>query len=456
MKNMPAENNPVTVREAKRRGEAQLEWCFHVRERWVWAETAVWTERMLETLERGVKGGRWHSLMDKVYAPRNLRAAFERVRRNRGSAGVDHVSVERFASRLDAELAKLHEDLRSGAYRPQSIKRCWIPKAGSRKMRPLGIPTVRDRVAQTALRNVLEPIFEREFAAQSHGFRPGRSCKDALSRVDELLKAGYTHVVDADIQGYFDAIPHAPLMTMIGQRVADGRVRDLIELFLKQEVLEDAARWTPEAGSPQGAVISPLLSNIYLDPLDHLMASQGVEMVRYADDLVLVCRDEAQARHALAVLRAWMDDASLTLHPDKTRLVNYGAGEGFDFLGYHFKKCKGGDRHWASDKSLKALRAKLRGQTPRCCGKSLPALIADLNPILRGWLGYYQHSRPFVLATIDSFVRRRLRTMLRKRRKRKGWARGTDNQRWPNAYFHALGLYNLEHARAEILQSSTR
>lgn len=456
MKEAKPEADPVAVLEAKRRGETQLEWSFNVRDRWGWVEAAAWTEPMLETLEGGVKGGRWHSLMDKVYAPRNLRAAFERVRKNRGGAGVDHVSVERFAYRLDEELAKLHEDLKSGAYRPQSIKRRWIPKPGTKKERPLGIPTVRDRLVQTALRNVLEPIFEHGFAAHSYGFRPGRSCKDALGRVDELLRQGFTHVVDADIQGYFDAIPHAPLMAMLKRHVADGRVRGLVELFLKQEVLEDTVRWTPEAGSPQGAVISPLLSNIYLDPLDHLMASSGVEMVRYADDLVLVCRDAAQARHALAVLREWMEAASLTLHPDKTRLVDYGAGEGFDFLGYHFKKCKTGHRHWASDKSLKAMRAKLRDKTPRCSGKCLPAIIAELNPIMKGWLAYYQHSRPFALCRLDQFVRRRLRTMLRKRRKRKGRARGTDNQRWPNAYFHKLGLCNLEQTRAKILQSSTR
>ncbi len=448
--------NPVGVREAKRRGDTQFEWTFTARDRWDWVEASVWTERMLEALERGVKGGKWHSLMDKVYALRNLRSAFEQVRRNDGSAGTDHVSVERFEQRLEEELLALHESLKSGNYVPQAIKRHWIPKPGTKKKRPLGIPTVRDRVVQTALRNVLEPIFEHEFAAHSYGFRPGRSCKDGLGRVDALLRSGYTHVVDADIQGYFDTIPHDRLMSMVGQEVADGRVLELIEQFLGQEVLEKTKRWTPQEGSPQGAVISPLLSNIYLDPLDHLMASQGIEMVRYADDLVLLCRDESQARHALEILRRWMDGAELTLHPEKTRMVDYGAGEGFDFLGYRFKKCKTGHRHWVSDKSMKALRAKISAKTPRCCGKSIPAVIGELNPILRGWLGYYQHSRPFALITIDQFVRRRLRTIQRKRRKRKGFGRGADHKRWPNAYYHKLGLLNLEQTRAQTLQSSLR
>lgn len=456
MTDRPREEHPVGVRSAKRRGEAQWEWTFDAKDRFDWAEPAAWTARMLEALERGVKGGRWHSLIDKVYSERNLRAAFGRVKRNQGSAGVDHVSVERFEAELEVNLERLREGLGTGTYRPQAIRRCWIPKPGNKEKRPLGIPTVRDRTVQTALRNVLEPIFERDFAQHSYGFRPGRSCKNALARVNALLQSGYTHVVDADLKGYFDSIPHDKLMALIKDKVADQRVRDLIQQFLDQKILDEMKSWRPEEGTPQGAVISPLLSNIYLDPLDHLMAEHGLEMVRYADDFVVLCRDAGQAEQALETIRAWTNEAGLQLHPEKTRIVAYGSGEGFDFLGYQFKRCRTGHRHWPSDKSLNGIRDRVRAKTPRTCGHSLDRIIADLNPILRGWFGYYQHSLPSTFRPVDGYVRMRLRTLLRKRHKRKGRARGTDNNRWPNAYFQAHGLYTLEHAHAQTLQSCRR
>jgi len=239
---------------------------------------------MLTALERGVKGDRWFSLIDKVHPERTLAAAFSRVAANRGAAGVDHVTVTMFSGRLEMNLKDLSEDLRRGHYRPQQIRRHSIPKPGSQEMRPLGIPTVRDRVVQTAALMVLEPIFERDFAEHSYGFRPGRGCKDALRRVDELLKEGYRIIVDADLKSYFDTIPHDRLMALLGRKVSDGRMLGLIASFLKQGVLDGLREWTPEEGSPQGGCISPLLSNIYLDPLDHLMAERGFEMVRYADD----------------------------------------------------------------------------------------------------------------------------------------------------------------------------
>src|SRR5882724_3465391 len=197
------------------------------------------------------------------------------------------------------------------------------------------VPTVRDRVVQTALRMVLDPIFERDFAAHSYGFRPKRGCKDALRRVVELLKAGYVHIVDVDLKSYFDTIPQDRLLALVGQKVADGRVMALIKSFLEQGVLDGDQEWVPEEGTPQGAVISPLLSNIYLDPLDHLMAERGFEMVRYADDFVVMCRSEGEAAAALAEVQRWTASAGLTLHPTKTRLVN-APEEGFDFLGYRF------------------------------------------------------------------------------------------------------------------------
>src|ERR1700674_5046269 len=243
------------------------------------AEPTVWTARMLAALAQGVKSGRWHSLIDKLYPIATLRTAFTAVSANQGAAGVDHVTIERYASDLDANLERLSESLRSGQYRPQAIRRYYIPKLGSRELRPLGIPTIQDRVVQTALRMVLEPIFERDFAAQSYGFRPGIGCKDALRRVDELLKAGYVHVVDADLKSYFDTIPKDRLMALIRRKVADGRVLALLEAFLQQGVLDGMSRWTPEQGTPQGAVISPLLANLYLAPLDHGMEERGLAMV---------------------------------------------------------------------------------------------------------------------------------------------------------------------------------
>ncbi len=279
---MSKEDQPTIVpSEAKQVGD--------IRDRWSWVEPSVWTERMLTVLENGVKGGKWFSLIDKVYRKNNLRSAFERVRINRGSAGVDHQAIAQFFQRLSENLDYVSELLKTQRYRIQAIKRVWIPKPGRKEKRPLGIPTVRDRVIQTALRNVLEPIFERDFAEGSYGFRPQRGCKDALRRVDDLLKAGYNWVVDADLKSYFDTIPHDKLMERIKEKVADSRILELIEMYLRQEVLEEVGAWTPETGGPQGAVISPLLSNIYLDRLDHKMAEAGYEMVRYADDFVIFC-----------------------------------------------------------------------------------------------------------------------------------------------------------------------
>jgi RNA-directed DNA polymerase len=250
---------------------------------------------MLTALEtNGVRGGKWHSLIDKVYALPNLMAAWAEVRANKGAAGVDRQTIEHYERELEANLVRLSEQLRDGSYVPQAVRRVWIPRPGSQQGRPLGIPTVRDRVVQTALRNVLEPICEVGFAAHSYGFRPGRGCQDAWRRVEQLLDAGYTFVVDADLKSHFDTIPHAKMRAQMVEKIADGRVLALLDAFLSQEVMSTLGATTPEAGTPQGAVISPLLSNIYLDPLDHLMAAQGWEMVRYADDFV---RHEARIEH---------------------------------------------------------------------------------------------------------------------------------------------------------------
>jgi len=282
-------------------------------------ERSVWTERMLEALSQGVKGGVWFSLIDKVWRPITLEAAWRTVRRNGGSAGSDHQTVRDFERGLGGEIARLSEELRGGTYRPRPIRRVYIDKPGSREKRPLGVPCVRDRVVQAAVRLVIEPIFERGFAPHSYGFRPGRGCKDALREVDRLLKAGYTHVVDADLKAYFDSIPHSPLLADVGHYIADGRVLALLEGFLKQDILEGLAQWTPEEGSPQGAVISPLLANLYLHPVDVAMAEEGLEMIRYADDLVVLCRSKAEAQRALDLLGQLVRGRGLSLHPEKTR-----------------------------------------------------------------------------------------------------------------------------------------
>jgi len=419
-----------------------------VRGRWPWAEPLVWTERMLTTLEKGVKGGKWFSLIDKVYSEKNLRSAFARVKANKGSAGVDRQTIEMFEANLDANIQHLSRALKDETYRPQAIRRVWIPKPGKREKRPLGIPTVRDRVAQAALRHVLEPIFERDFAEHSYGFRPKRGCKDALRRVDALLKEGYTWVVDADLKGYFDTIPHGQLMDRVEAKVTDGRVLRLVEMYLKQDVMDTAKRWTPQRGSPQGAVISPLLSNIYLDALDHLMAESGVEMVRYADDFVLLCRSEEDAQRALDQVKRWTAPAELTLHPDKTHIVDATQRGGFDFLGYHFER----GRRWPCRKSLGKFRDTIRAKTRRGNGHSLNTIIENVNRTTKGWFEYFKHSNHTTFRTVDGWIRMRLRSILRRRRHGRGRGRGRDHQRWPNAFFAKRGLFSFVTAHATASQ----
>ena len=441
----PTENQPEAVPDrATRDGEILL--------RWSWVEPRVWTVRMLTALEEGVTGGKWFSLIDKVHPVRTLHAAFSQVAANKGAAGVDHVTVEIFKHRLDENLKKLSEDLRSGNYQPQQIRRHHIPKPGSKETRPLGIPTVRDRVVQTAVLMVMEPIFERDFAEHSYGFRPGRGCKDALRRVDQLLKEGYTYIVDADLKSYFDTIPHDRLMSLVEQKVSDGRVLSLIQSFLKQGVLDGLQEWTPEEGSPQGGCISPLLSNIYLNPLDHLMAQRGFQMVRYADDFVIMCRSPEDAARALALVQEWTVEAGLKLHPEKTKIVDAKTGT-FDFLGYRFKR---GSIRFPRPKSMQKLKDSVRAKTKRTSGESLTKIINDLTPMLRGWFEYFKHSQRTTFQSLDGWIRMRLRSLLRKRRGRKGRGRGSDHNRWPNAFFAKHGLYSLKTAHALARQSSLR
>ena len=421
-----------------------------IRSRWEWVEPAVWTERRLTALETGVKGGKWFRLIDKVWTEKNLGRALEKGVDTGGSAGIDRQSVREVERHREKEIGDLQRELREQEYRPQAVKRVWIEKLGSKEKRPLGVPAVRDRIVQGALRHVIEPIFEREFAAQSYGFRPGRGCKGALRRVDELLKSGHGWVVDADLKSYFDTIPQDRLMERVGQKIADGRVLALIEAMLKSGVMDAFEGWQPtENGTPQGAVISPLLSNIHLDPLDWQMANEGYEMVRYADDFIILCKSESQAHAALEKVREWVAKEGLILHPEKTRIVEASQPGGFDFLGYHFER----GMKWPRKKSMDRLKDTIRRKTRRTQGRSMTRICADLNRTLGGWFEYFKHSKATAFETVDGYIRGRLRSILRKREHREGRGGGRDHQKWPNAYFTAMGLKSLKQAHQAACQS---
>ena len=441
MKDRTQEQRPPTVPERAPQDGA----------RWAWVETEVWTERMLATLETGIEGGKWFRLIDKVWSPKNLGSALEKVVAKGGSAGIDNQSARQVEVHKDQTIRELEQELRASQYQPQAVKRVWIPKPGSNEKRPLGVPTLRDRIVQGALLQVIEPIFERDFALHSYGFRPGKGCKDALRRVDELLKGGSHWVVDADLKSYFDTIPQERLMDRMREKIADGRVLTLIEQMLQAGVMDSVKGWQPtEQGTPQGAVVSPLLSNIYLDGLDWQMAKGGFEMVRYADDFIVLCSSQQQAQEALERVRRWVGENGLSLHPVKTRLVDASQAGGFDFLGYHFER----GMKWPRKKSMDKLKDTIRSKTRRTDGRSLKAICEDLNRTLRGWFGYFQHSKANVFESVDGYTRGRLRSILRKRMAKSGRGRGSDHHRWPNAYFTTMGLFSLRQAHHVACQSS--
>lgn len=392
----------------------------------------------------------WYSLIDKVYAEETLRAAWRKVRRNRGSAGVDGIDIPHFERNLEGNLKRLHDELREGTYEAQAIRRVEIPKPGSRETRPLGIPVIRDRIVQGALRSVIEPIFENVFAECSYGFRPKRGTKDALRRVQAMLDEAGTWVVDVDIQRYFDTISHGLLMAEVEKKIADRRVLGLIERYLKQDVLSATKSYAAiEEGTPQGAVISPLLANIYMHRVDEAMERAGYGYVRYADDCVIVCRTREEAEGALELIRELSASLELTLHPEKTKLIDTTVPGGFDFLGYHFELGK----RYPRKKSLRKLKDTVRQRTRRTNGHSLRQLIDMLNPVLRGWFNYFKHSRALTFKIVDGWVRRRLRSILRRNLKRRGLSNGGDHLRWPNAYFRQMGLFTMMEAHALLIRS---
>jgi RNA-directed DNA polymerase len=301
----------------------------------------------------------------------------------------------------------------------------------------------------------MEPIFEKDFSDRSYGFRPGRGGLQALERVESLLQQGHTWIVDADLKAYFDSIPQNKLLEQVERRIADGRVLKLIEQYLKAGVMETMRNWKPTLqGTPQGSGISPLLANLYLNPLDHQMSRAGKEIVRYADDFVICCRTEAQAQEALRMVEGFAQAAGLKLHPEKTRIINAAQKGGFDFLGYHFERYReGGGLKWPRKKSMAKLKESIRAKTRRGRSGEVKQIIAEINPTLRGWYGYFKYSLPTAMVRVDEWVRERMRHILRRRHKRQGMVKGSERTEYPVAWFAEQGLFNLKSTQAQWIQS---
>jgi RNA-directed DNA polymerase len=402
---------------------------------------------------------RFHALMDRVWRDDILWEAWQRVKRNRGSAGVDRETLAEIEQQgVEPLLRDLGAQLRDGRYRPQPVLRRYIPKADGRR-RPLGIPTVRDRIAQMAAKLVLEPIFEADFRRSSYGFRPKRSATQALEVLRVRGARGGNHVLDADIRDYFGSIDQTKLMRLLEQRISDRRVLKLLRQWLAAGVLEEG-RWTATlVGTPQGGVISPLLANIYLHVLDRIWedrCSHLGTLVRYADDFVVMCDTRAEVEEARARVSAVLMRLGLELHPEKTRLVDLSWGHrGFDFLGCHLRKRFSGPiwershrrvyflQRWPSQRAMRQVRARLRGLTPRaCCHEDLRTVISRINPVLRGWGQYFRTGNAATrFIQLDRYVEDRLRQLLRKRRQLRRHTAGLST--WNRAFFERLGLCRL-------------
>lgn len=378
-----------------------------------------------------------HSLIDKVYDPNNLHEAWRRVRRNRGAAGIDGVSVQIFERDLDRNLRAIERQLRERRYRPSPVRRVYIPKPSQPgKLRPLGIPTVKDRVVQQAILQVVEPLFDKTLSSRCFGYRKGRNAHGALTTLMHDVKDGYRHIVDADIQSFFDSIVHDVVMSRVRARIADGRVLDLLEAFLVAGVMENGQVTVPSAGTPQGGVISAWLSNLVLDDLDKALERAGFRHVRYADDFVVLCKSREEAREALTLVSEVLDTLKLQLHETKTRLCD--AWSGFEFLGFRIKA----NHVSISCKSIDRFMDRVRWLTRRKQGRNVEAMLARLTPVLHGWVGYYGPAEATrLLSRLDAWIRMRVRSFRFKHKKRH------DNHRLPNRRLRKWGLLSLRECR---------